>query len=88
MWLSAIITAFGSAMPCKRAARLRVSPTMPRSCAAPDPIRSPNNYQPGRDADAGLQRRMDNLRVRSLQQSVSNAARARLARRRPRVLVG
>jgi hypothetical protein len=29
-------TVFGSAIPCKRAARFGVSPTMPRSCASPD----------------------------------------------------
>ena len=29
------------ACPCRRAARFGVSPTMPRSCASPDPIKSP-----------------------------------------------
>ena len=44
--LSAMTTVFGSAMPCKRAARFGVSPTMPCSCAAPDPIRSPTTTTP------------------------------------------
>ena len=35
-----------SAMPCRRAARLGVSPTMPCSCAAPDPTRSPTTTMP------------------------------------------
>ena len=39
-------TMFGSAIPCKRAARFGVSPTMPRSCASPDPIRSPTTTSP------------------------------------------
>src|SRR5580693_4168802 len=39
--LSAITTLFGSAMPCKRAARFGVSPTMACSCEAPEPIKSP-----------------------------------------------
>src|SRR5262245_52062527 len=39
--LAAITTLFGSAIACSRAARLGVSPTMPRSCASPRPIRSP-----------------------------------------------
>ncbi len=44
--LSATTTLFGSATPCKRAARFGVSPTMPCSCAAPDPIRSPTTTSP------------------------------------------
>jgi hypothetical protein len=28
-------TVFGSAIPCRRAAKFGVSPTMPRSCASP-----------------------------------------------------
>jgi hypothetical protein len=44
--LSAITTLFGSARPCKRAARFGVSPTMPRSCASPDPISSPTTTNP------------------------------------------
>ena len=44
--LSAMTTVFGSAMPCRRAARFGVSPTMPRSCASPDPIRSPTTTSP------------------------------------------
>ena len=43
---SAMTTVFGSAMPCRRAARFGVSPTMPRSCASPDPIRSPTTTSP------------------------------------------
>src|SRR5262245_48713528 len=43
---SAITTVFGSAIPCRRAARFGVSPTMPRSCASPDPIRSPTTTSP------------------------------------------
>ena len=39
-------TVFGSAIPCRRAARFGVSPTMPRSCASPDPIRSPTTTSP------------------------------------------
>ena len=38
--------AFGSAMPCRRAARFGVSPTTAGSCAAPDPIRSPTTTSP------------------------------------------
>ena len=44
--LSAMTTVFGSAMPCRRAARFGVSPTMPRSWASPDPIRSPTTTKP------------------------------------------
>jgi hypothetical protein len=44
--LSAMTTVFGSAMLCSRAARFGVSPTMPRSCASPDPIRSPTTTKP------------------------------------------
>ena len=43
---SAMTTVFGSAMPCRRAARFGVSPTMPRSCASPEPIRSPTTTSP------------------------------------------
>ena len=43
---SAMTTVFGSAIPCRRAARFGVSPTMPRSCASPDPIRSPTTTSP------------------------------------------
>jgi hypothetical protein len=39
--LSAMTTMFGSAMLCNRAATFGVCPTIPRSCASPDPIRSP-----------------------------------------------
>src|SRR5262249_34236695 len=39
-------TMFGSASPCRRAARFGVSPTMPRSCVSPDPIRSPTTTRP------------------------------------------
>ena len=44
--LSAMTTVFGSAIACRRAARFGVSPTMPRSCASPDPIRSPTTTSP------------------------------------------
>jgi len=44
--LSAMTTLFGSARPCKRAARFGVSPTMPRSCASPAPTRSPTTTNP------------------------------------------
>jgi hypothetical protein len=37
---SAMTTVFGSAIPWRRAARFGVSPTMPRSCASPEPMRS------------------------------------------------
>ena len=43
---SAMTTVFGSARACRRAARFGVSPTMPRSCASPDPIRSPTTTRP------------------------------------------
>ena len=46
MVLSAMTTVFGSAMSCRRAARFGISPTMPRSCASPDPIRSPTTTKP------------------------------------------
>ena len=36
----------GVASACRRAARFGVSPTMPRSCASPDPIRSPTTTSP------------------------------------------
>jgi hypothetical protein len=36
----------GSAMPCKRAARFGVSPTIARSWEAPEPIRSPTTTSP------------------------------------------
>ena len=39
-------TMFGSAMLCRRAARFGVSPTMPCSCASPDPIKSPTTTNP------------------------------------------
>ena len=52
---SAMTTVFGLATPCKRAARFGVSPTIPRSCASPDPIRSPTTTKPGGNADTGLQ---------------------------------
>ena len=44
--LSQMITVFGSAIPCMRAARFGVLPTMPRSCASPDPRRSPTTTRP------------------------------------------
>ena len=44
--LSAMTTVFGSAIPCRRAARFGVSPTTACSCAAPDPIRSPTTTSP------------------------------------------
>ena len=43
---SAITTLFGSAMPCRRAARLGVSPTIVCSWEAPEPIRSPTTTRP------------------------------------------
>ena len=43
---SAMTTTFGSAIPCRRAARFGVSPTIPRSCASPEPIRSPTTTSP------------------------------------------
>src|SRR5262245_62043964 len=43
---SAMTTVFGSAIPCRRAARFGVSPTMPRSCPSPDSIRSPTTASP------------------------------------------
>src|SRR6201984_201909 len=39
-------TLFGSARPCRRAARFGVSPTMPRSWASPEPMRSPTTTRP------------------------------------------
>ena len=54
--LSAITTVFGSATPCKRAARFGVSPTMVCSCATrPDQVA--NNHQSRRNTNAGLQGR-------------------------------
>jgi hypothetical protein len=51
--LSAITTLFGSARPCKRAAWFGVSPTMPRSCASPEPMTSPTTTKSCGDAHAG-----------------------------------
>ena len=39
--LSQMTTMFGSATPCRRAARFGVLPTMLRSCADPEPMSSP-----------------------------------------------
>jgi class 3 adenylate cyclase len=39
--VSAMATAFGSAIACRRAAKFGVSPTTASSCAAPEPIKSP-----------------------------------------------
>jgi hypothetical protein len=44
--LSAMTTLFASAMACKRAARLGVSPTMACSWENPEPIRSPTTTSP------------------------------------------
>ena len=44
--LSAMTTMLGSAVPCRRAARFGVSPTIPRSCESPEPIRSPTTTSP------------------------------------------
>ena len=54
---SAITTLSGSAIACSRAARFGVSPTTPRSCASPEPRRSPTTTISGRDAHAHVQRR-------------------------------
>ena len=43
---SPMISVFGAAKPCSRAARFGVSPTTPRSCATPSPIRSPTTARP------------------------------------------
>ena len=43
---SAMTIVLGSARPCIRAARLGVSPTTPRSWAAPEPMRSPTTARP------------------------------------------
>ena len=43
---SAMTTVSGSAIACRRAARFGVSPTTPRSCASPDPMRSPTTTSP------------------------------------------
>ena len=43
---SAMTRVFGMASACSRAARFGVSPTTPRSCAAPSPIRSPTTTSP------------------------------------------
>jgi hypothetical protein len=43
---SAITTAFGSAILYSRAAKFGVSPTIPRSCASPDPIKSLTTCSP------------------------------------------
>jgi len=52
---AAMTTASGSARACSRAARFGVSPTTDCSFAEPSPIRSPNDHQPGGDADARLE---------------------------------
>src|SRR5580693_5976574 len=44
--LSAMTSVSGAASPCSRAARFSVSPTTPRSCAAPVPIKSPTTTRP------------------------------------------
>ena len=44
--LFAITTLFGCAMPCSRAARLGVSPTIACSWEGPEPIRSPTTTRP------------------------------------------
>ena len=44
--LSATTRVPGRASACRRAARFGVSPTTPRSCAAPAPIRSPTTTRP------------------------------------------
>jgi len=43
---SATTKVLGRASACRRAARFGVSPTTPRSCAAPAPIRSPTTTRP------------------------------------------
>ena len=43
---SAMMTTFGSAIPCRRAARFGVSPMIPGWCAFPDRIRSPTMTSP------------------------------------------
>ena len=43
---SAMTTLSDAAIPCNRAARLGVSPTTPRSCASPEPRRSPTTTIP------------------------------------------
>ena len=54
--LSAMTTVFGSAMLCRRAARLGVSPTTACSCADPVPIRSPTTTKPVATSNASLKR--------------------------------
>ena len=44
--LCGMITAFAGARPWSRAAKFGVSPTTPRSCASPDPTRSPTTTKP------------------------------------------
>lgn len=44
--LSEMSTAFDLAIPCRRAARFGVSPTPPRSCTSPVPIKSPTTTKP------------------------------------------
>ena len=56
--LSAITTPFGFAMPCNRAARLGVLPTIACNWEAPDPIKSPTTTKSGGNADTRLQGRM------------------------------
>ena len=69
----AITTLFGSATPCRRAARFGVSPTMPRSCASPEPTRSPTTTSPvamptrtcsGSPATSELRHRLDQRQPR------------------------
>ena len=52
-------TVFGAAIPCRRAARLGVSPTTPRSWGLPGADEIADYDQAGRHADAHLERLLD-----------------------------
>ena len=84
---SAMTTVFGSAMPCRRAARFGVSPTISCSCASPDPIKIANDHQPGGNPDADLQglrsrergHRSDQLQAGPHGRSASSSCACRIA---------
>ena len=69
-------TVLGSAIPCRRAARFGVSPTIPRSCDAPDPMSSPTTTRPV----AIPTRICRKARVLSAATAVINSSPARMAR--------
>ena len=75
--LSAMTTVFGSAMPCRRAARFGVSPTMPLLLSSTRPDQIADYDQPRGNADAGLQGRAGSS---SAPTAAINSSPARTAR--------